>query len=122
MNMESDSINDLLPGKFFNTDDVREKPVTLTIAGFEVGTLKGQDGAETKAGFVCFEGTDRRLVVKPAIVENLRELFGASRSAMIGKRVEAYFEKNVSFGGKKVGGLRLRAASGAAAGSNKDSF
>lgn len=110
MNADSDSINDLLPGKFLNADDVREQPVTMTIAGFEVGTLKDKDGNETKAGFVCFEGTDRRLVVKPAIVENLRELFGASRSKMIGKQVEAYFDKTVKFGGKSVGGLRLRAA------------
>jgi hypothetical protein len=122
MNANSDSINDLLPGKFLNTDDVREAPITLTIAGFEVGSLKDKEGNDTKAGFVCFEGTDRKLVVKPAIVENLRELFGASRSKMIGKQVEAYFEKNVSFGGKKCGGLRLRAASGAAASSDKAPF
>ncbi len=109
-----DSFNDLLPGKLFGADDVKNGPITLTIAGYEAGTLKGQDGEE-KANFITFEGTDRRLVVKPALVECLKEIFPSGKSASIGQPVGAYHDPDVKFGGKKVGGLRLRKATGSAA-------
>lgn len=105
------SFNDLLPGKFYGKDDVLNGPITLTIAGFEKGALKGKDGGKDEpASFITFEGTDRRLVVKPWTIENLRECGFANQAEAIGKQVEAYHDPKVSFGGKKVGGLRLRKA------------
>ena len=111
----SDSFNDLLPGKFYNTEDVKNGPVTLTITGYEPGTMKDGESGVQKVNFITFEGTNRRMIVKPALVENLAELFPNGRSSSIGQQVEASLDPKVSFGGKKVGGLRLRAPSGTAA-------
>ncbi len=114
MQLNGDSFNDLLPGKFYGADDVRNGPVRLVVAGYEAGKLKGTDGAESDAGFIKFEGTDRRLIVKPNVVEALKEMF-PTRTASIGQEVELYFEPSVMFSGKKVGGIRVRKPTGAAA-------
>lgn len=103
---ETDNFNDLLPGKFYGTDDVRNGPVQAVIAGYETGSLKNGDDVE-KAGFLLFEGTDRRLIVKPHTVEALKDMF-PTKSASIGQTVEMFLDPDVKFGGKKVGGLRLR--------------
>jgi len=109
MAYENDSFNDLLPGKLFGVADVEDGPIQVTIKGFAKGTLGGKDGAEAEpASFITFADTDRRLVVKPHTVENLTEMFGGSKSAAIGQVVEMYKDPNVKYGGKKVGGLRLR--------------
>ena len=104
----SDSFNDLLGGKVFNSDDVKTGPMVLTIAGYEPGTMKDGEG-EQKVNFITFEGTDRRMIVKPAIVDCLKEVFPNGKSSSIGQPVELYLDPKVSFGGKKVGGVRLRA-------------
>jgi hypothetical protein len=101
---------DLLPGKFYNQDDVKDGPIVLTIAGFPKGTLT-KDGVETSATFISFDGTERRLVMKSALAENLDEIFPEAKKPEdgIGHQVELYHDPNIKMGGKKVGGLRLRA-------------
>jgi len=105
-----ETFDDLLPGKLFNADAVRDQPIVLTIKGFERGTLKGKNGGEEAAAFIEFEDSPRRMVVKPSIVDNLKEIFGkGAREAAIGQRVELYCDPNVRDAAqKKVGGLRLR--------------
>lgn len=117
MTAPNDSFDDLLPGKFFKADDVRNGPMTVTIKGYVPGTLRNtKTNAEENAVFIEFEDTTRRLVVKPNTTEALKEIFPGGRSTSIGQPVEMYFDGTVKDStGKKVGGLRLRKPTGTAA-------
>jgi hypothetical protein len=112
----NDSFDDLLPGKFLGKGDVENGPMTVTIKDYSKGTVPGKEGAAPEpASFIHFEETDRRMIVKPNTLEALKEAFPGGRSASIGGKVELYLDKSVMFGGKKIGGLRLRKPTGSAA-------
>lgn len=107
------TLDSLLPSRFLKKEDV-ETPMVLTIAGFEKGTI-GED--DEPATFLKFSDTDKSVIVKAWTIDNLKEIFGdnVSPKDIHGQKVEAYHDPSVKFGGKKVGGLRLRKPSGAAA-------
>ena len=110
MNQNSDSFDSLLPSKFLKQDDV-ETPLVLTIAGYEAGKLKDQKtGEDQPATFVLFEETDKRVVFKTWTAEALKDLFPAGKSSSIGQKVTVYRDPKVMMGGKKVGGVRFKAA------------
>lgn len=87
-------------------------PQTFTITGTTEVVFEARDGrpAEKKPALVTRnEDSDEVKVILNK--ENLRTLidaFGEDSDDWRTKTVEAFFDKNVSFGGKRVGGLRLR--------------
>lgn len=108
------TLDSLLPSRFLKKEDVSDQPMTLTIAGFEKGTIKNEDGKEDPATFLKFEETDKSVIVKAWTVENLKEIFGddAKPESIKGGSVEAFHDPSVKFGSKRVGGLRLRKPAG----------
>jgi hypothetical protein len=105
-----DSFADFSGKKYLGTDDVRGESLILTIKDFGKETIE-QDGKEDTVSVVSFEEVDRKVILKSTTSGQLAELFGKPSNAK-GKQVEAYFDPTVSFGGKKVGGLRFRAPEG----------
>ena len=105
------SFDDLLSGKLIKKEDV-QTPQQFTISGFEKGEVKGENGVE-KVTFMTFEETDRRIIVKPHVVEALKTIFGdgSGPAQAVGNKVELFNDPSVKMGLKKVGGLRLRAPS-----------
>ena len=108
----NDSFADLMPSRFFKTEDVAEKPVTLTIKsiGREDVTFGGSDKPESHT-LIHFEETDKVMIAKKDVLLALKDKFGTP-SACAGQLVELFRDPDIKFGGKKVGGLRLRQPGG----------
>ena len=103
--------NDLLglasSSQYLRASDVGEGD-RYTIAHVSVESLKGDRGDERDRGVVWFEEDPRGLVLSVTLTVILRELFGVDLSAWVGKRVTLYNDKSVRFGGKAVGGIRIK--------------
>lgn len=106
----ADSFADLMPSRFFKQEDVAEAPIQLTITSVAKEEVTFQGKQPEKVTVIRFEGTDRQMLAKATVLSTLKDLFGTP-SACQGKTVELYQDKSVMMGGKKVGGLRLRAPS-----------
>ncbi len=84
------------------------RPTMLTIASVALEEIGSGQDRETKA---VMHFTDERF--KPMVVNNYNwticeEAFGEESDFWRGKMVEVYVDPNVSFGGKRTGGIRLR--------------
>lgn len=110
----NDSFADLMPSRFYKTEDVQEQPVTVTIKSIakEETTFGGNDKPEMVT-LIKFEESDKAVIAKKDVLLYLKETFGTP-SACVGQKVELFRDPDVRFGGKKVGGLRLRQPSTAA--------
>jgi hypothetical protein len=78
-------------------------------------------GKKPKAKIVLyFEGRDKGLVLNMENGDRLFEITGTDNpEKWIGTSVELYHEPNVTYGGKRIGGLRLRKSQETAARENR---
>ncbi len=107
----SDSWTDLATSRFFKAEEVKDTPIVHVIKSISKEEVAFQGKPPEKLAIVSFDGTDRQMIAKNEVQGFLKETFGLP-SQCVGKAVELYFEPKVMFGGKKVGGLRLRQPSG----------
>jgi hypothetical protein len=105
-----DTFADLMPSRFYKTEDVADAPIVLTIKSITKEDVEFQDRTE-KVAVIRFDGTDKGIIGKSTTLGWLRDEFGTPQ-ACVGKTVELYKDPNVMMGSKKVGGLRLRQPSG----------
>jgi hypothetical protein len=108
-------MNEMFPGKWLKKEDV-PVPAAATISRVgreEVNADNG--GKEMKVVMAFAEAHLKPMILNIGNATALSELFGDDSANWLGKRVEIYTDPNVMFGGKRVGGLRLRAPSAAAA-------
>src|SRR4051812_605670 len=98
-------VSQLFPSKYLKKEDV-PSPVTLTIQKFAMETIKGDKGEETKP-VIHFMGGAKPMVVNTGNATLLDELYGDTDN-WAGKQITVYTDPNVMFGGKRIGGLRLR--------------
>jgi hypothetical protein len=116
-----DSFSEFSTKKYIGSDDVRDGSKVGTIKAFNKVKIE-QDGNQETVSVVTFEEfDDRGVILKSTTLTQLAEMFGTPSKA-IGQKVELYLDKNVSFGGKKVGGLRFREPTGQAATTNAAPF
>lgn len=110
-------IDDMTPtqSQFLKKEDVGEAGVNLTIKGFEQ-TMVGQgDDAETKWVIVWTNPDYKPMVLNKENGSRLKMVCKSDDTdQMIGRTVNAYNDPYVAFGGKVVGGIRLRAPQGPA--------
>lgn len=108
-------IDDLVPSKsnFLKKEDVGVEGRNLTIKAFEQEDIKNQEtgGVDQK---YCIFWTDESFHPMVLNKENASRLKMALKTddtdVMIGRTVNVYHDEFVSFGGKQVGGLRIRPA------------
>lgn len=113
--LNSMTFDQLVPSnsKFLTKDDVGEDGLVLTIKGFRMETLKGDDNEEDKMVLHFIED------VKPMVLNRTNaQLVGVCTGAKTagearGKQIVVYNDPTVSFGGKITGGLRIKKVSGA---------
>jgi len=55
-----------------------------------------------------FDGNYKPLLLNKTNIRVLVELYGSKSGEWIGKPIHVYLDENVSYGGKRVGGLRLK--------------
>jgi len=102
---------DFFQSKYLRKEDL-SGPAVLTIAQVRGEMIDGDNGKEQKA---VLQFTDARF--KPMIVNKgnwitLAETYGDDSDHWHGKPVEVYVDPSVMYGGKRVGGLRVRVPSG----------
>lgn len=99
--------------KYLKKDDVPASGKNVTVKGFKKETIKGDNGEEEKI-VLYFEEFEKGLVLNRTNLERLKIATGAQTTQEVkGKVVNLYNDKFVEFGGKIVGGLRIREKSDA---------
>ena len=100
------AVDEFLRGNYLEQSDFTT-PRTMTLIKVEARDVGGDEDRERKL-HVWFSGEDRALVMNKTNIGILKAAFGNMASNWIGKQVEVYVDSNVMFGGKRVGGLRMR--------------
>jgi hypothetical protein len=104
-------------GSFLKQEDLQGKAVKAVIASVEPEEVKDTDSGKLERKLVMhFAGKDKALILNRTNCESLEEICGTDDyGAWVGHAVVLYVDPSVMFGGKRVGGLRIRSVSAPAA-------
>lgn len=107
--------SELVPtnSQYLKKEDVGPQGKNLTIKHFTRVKVSGDKGEETKAACHWVQPDYKPLLLNVTNGGVLEALFGDTDGAK-GKTVNVYFDRLISFGGKTVGGIRIREATGEA--------
>jgi hypothetical protein len=99
----------MLESKFLKKEDV-DPPVLATIAGIKRVNV-AKEGAEPEMKWsASFEQLDKPLVLNSTNLQIIAQVCGSDDSEeWVGHKIVLFHDPNVSFGGKLVGGIRVRA-------------
>ena len=102
-------IGTMLDSKYLKKEDV-DPPKLLTIVGFDKVNVAREDEAPEFKWVMKFQEC-KPMVVNSTNLQLCAHALGSDETdEWIGKKIVAFSDPNVSFGGKLVGGIRLRAA------------
>jgi len=99
-------MKEMYPSKWLAQDDIPH-PTAAVIRSVVQEEVKSEHGKEME-NIVYFSGTIKPLILNKTNASILCDAFGDDSSDWHGRTVELYVDPNVSFGGKRTGGLRLR--------------
>lgn len=99
-------VSDMIVSKFLRKEDFDEDRV-MTIKGVKLEDMPGDDGQQKWV--LYFREDAKGMALNVTSIRVLEKAFGDDSDMWLGKRVMLYVDPNVSFGGRVVGGLRLRA-------------
>lgn len=103
-------ISQMFPSKYLGKEDV-VKPLTVRIEQVTREEISDGNNGKEEKNVVWFANDMKPMILNRGNAECLGEMFGDDSDAWIGKSVELYIDPSVMFAGKRVGGLRVRAAS-----------
>lgn len=108
------NLNEMLDTKYLQGSQFADAPQVVTIQGFKK-TNMAKDGEEPKYRWLLkFKELEKPMVCNKTNLQRLAKIFASENTDnWISKPVELFFDENVEFGGKIVGGLRVRKANGA---------
>jgi len=113
--LDSLPFDQLVPGesKFLKRSDVGEDGMVLTIKGFKIDSVKGDEGEEDKIVMHFVE--DMKPMILNKTNSNLLAVCTGVRTAgeAKGKQVVVYDDPTISYGGRITGGLRIKKVPGA---------
>lgn len=98
-------VSDMIVSKFLRKEDFDEDRV-LTIKGVKLEDMPGDDGQQKWV--LYFREEPKGMALNITTIRVLEQAYGGDSDQWIGNKVKVYVDPNVSFGGKIVGGLRLR--------------
>lgn len=98
-------------GSFLKQEDLQGKAPKVVIEGVNVEDVKEADSGRTEKKLVAhFVGKDKSLILNRTNCESLEDICGTDDyAAWAGRAVVLFVDSTVKFGGKTVGGLRIRA-------------
>ena len=99
-------VSELIVSKYLAKTDFDEDQVA-TIKKVQMEELGRDDQKEEKA-ILYFREYPKGMVLNNTSLKVLAQAYGDDVDGWTGKQVTIYVDPNVSFGGKVVGGLRLR--------------
>ena len=95
-------------GSFLSKDDLGGREVPVTIEGVAMAKVMN-DGREVDKPCMTFIGKSKGLIFGPTVWQQMQDITGQDDSdAWIGKTVTLFVDPSVSFGGKHVGGIRIK--------------
>lgn len=111
--------SEAFPSKFLSKDDVRAPTVCIIEKVINETLGQGED-QEIKPVMYFQSGVSKPMVINNTNWMSVEDLYGDESDDWPGKAIEIWVDPSVSFGGKRIGGLRLRApqAQPVAAGNN----
>lgn len=99
-------VSEMIVSKFLRKEDFDEDRV-MTIRGVKLEDMPGDSGDQKWV--LYFKEDAKGMALNVTSIRVLEQAFGDDSDNWTGQRVMVYVDPNVSFGGKVVGGLRLRA-------------
>ena len=109
------NISQFMGGKYLKKEDV-PSPALVTVARVTVENVARDDEPDEKKCVVHFEELERGLVMNSTNLQIAARALGSDDTDdWPGGKLVIFTDENVSFGGRVVGGLRLRAPKGQAA-------
>ena len=103
-------ISKLMPSKYLKKEDL-DQDVLVTVSGVSIENVARDNEPEENKAVLHFKEYDRGLVCNSTNLQLCAKACGSEDTDdWIGQQVVLYVDDNVSFGGKIVGGLRIRAA------------
>ncbi len=101
-------VKDMIQSKFLRKEDFDEDRV-LTIKGLRLEDMPSDQSREPQQKWVLyFREEPKGMALSVTTIRVLEQAYGSDSDQWIGNKVMVYVDPNVSFGGKIVGGLRLR--------------
>ena len=104
------NINDLKQSKYLKQTDVNP-PILATIAGLSQENV-APDGDEEIKPVLHFKEDIKPMVANWTNLQLLAEFLGEETDAWAGKQCVLFNDPNVSYAGKRTGGIRVRAPKG----------
>lgn len=103
-------------GSFLKQEDLQGKAIKAVVASVEAEEVKDTDSGKLERKLVMhFAGKDKAMILNRTNCESLEEICGTDDYASwVGHAIVLYVDPSVMFGGKRVGGLRIRAVQAAA--------
>jgi hypothetical protein len=98
-------VSEMIVSKFLRKEDFEEDRV-MTIKGVKFEDMAGDSGQQKWV--LYFREEAKGLAMSITTIRVLEAAFGDDSDHWIGNKVKVYVDPNVSFGGKIVGGLRIR--------------
>ena len=104
-------IVEMIESKFLKKEDVGgERGVLVTISGCQQANVAMQGADPEMKWTLAFAELDKPMVLNSTNIHMCAKACGSDNTDdWMGKKVVLYEDPNVSFGGKLVGGIRIRA-------------
>jgi hypothetical protein len=99
-------VKDMIQSKFLRKEDFDEDQV-CTIRDCRLENVGKEDDAEQR-WVLYFREREKGMVLNVTTIRVLEQAYGGDSDHWVSNKVMVYVDPNVSFGGKVVGGLRLR--------------
>lgn len=102
--------SEMIESKYLKKEEVGEDGTIVTIAAFEKVNVALEDAPAEWKWTMSFREFDKPMVLNSTNINLCEKALGSDNTDdWIGKKVIVYNEPNISFGGKLVGGIRIRA-------------
>lgn len=95
-------------GVFLQKEEIPDSGSVVRVRAAKEDTLEGDEGPKL---ILFFDNVDKGLVCNKTNINVLIDILGSDETDdWIGREVELYVDHGVMFAGKRVGGIRVRAA------------
>ena len=102
-------IDEAYGSRFLGAVDVGDRKMRTKLLRVKKEEVRDRDtGKMKKRILVFFENINKPLVLNTTTKDTLVSAFGKNPAGWVGATVGVYVDPDVMFGGKKVGGVRLR--------------
>jgi hypothetical protein len=103
------NINQMMPSKYLKKEDF-PTPALVTIRSFTHDNVAQQGQPEEKKWVMHFNEFENGMVMNSTNLQLAAQALGSEETdEWVGKQIVVFSDPNVSFGGKLIGGIRIRA-------------